>query len=231
VAGWVLRRAEQRFDRAFEQFGDLDCQEEARVVAAGLDGVDRLAGHVEAVRQIGMTPTPGGSKLAQVSRPARLVLIIGAPAQIRPPACDSRMTTAKPIAMASSSMVRRYSSERRRLPDSPHISHRRGKQSRERPQEIPRGLWSVGIHDEQAALKHRRGDNRRHRVSQGCAIAVSEVCGKDAGDNEPGACAGGLCLSDRCVEVLVRDAMSSLVNARTSPAASQRCPSWDSVRD
>jgi signal transduction histidine kinase len=58
--GLPLLRDEDRFDGFAEHGGEAEGQRQAGVVAAGLDGVDRLAGHPAPVGQVGLAPPPGG---------------------------------------------------------------------------------------------------------------------------------------------------------------------------
>lgn len=66
---------EQRLDRLAEYVGDLESEGQARVIAAGLDRIDGLAGHVQPVGQVGLAPPSYGAPLAQtVSQRPRFVL-------------------------------------------------------------------------------------------------------------------------------------------------------------
>jgi hypothetical protein len=55
MAGLLRRLGKPGLDRLLEHFGDLE-REGPGIVAAGLDGVDGLAGDVESVGEVGVTP-------------------------------------------------------------------------------------------------------------------------------------------------------------------------------
>jgi hypothetical protein len=57
---------EELLDRALEELGEPEGEREAGVVAAGLQGVDRLPGDAQAVGHRGLRPAAGLPQLPEV---------------------------------------------------------------------------------------------------------------------------------------------------------------------
>ena len=61
----ILIRGKDIFDLEFKLPGDFEGERQAGIVAAGLDGVDGLAGNLEPVGQVGLTPAPLRAKFPE----------------------------------------------------------------------------------------------------------------------------------------------------------------------
>src|SRR5665811_104099 len=74
-------RREDRLDGELEHCCQLEGERQAQVVAARLDGVDGLAGYIEAVGEVGLPPAPDSAQFPKpIVHRVRRDLMVSVPA-------------------------------------------------------------------------------------------------------------------------------------------------------